>query len=124
MAKSPKGPSPARRKKDQKPKAPDIEPQAGFYFTVMRGRPGERVQVPIRRVIRQGTHDHGQGMVWTVEYDRLIEDKAIERTLTWIMYDHYHREWALAELVQQDAANRGKPIHAVTGRVPPLGAIP
>jgi len=80
-------------------------------------RPGERTK--IRRVVRQGTPEHGQDLVWCVEYEL-----GRERILTWIMYDQHRREWADARLVQDEALARGEPIYAAPSKVPPLGPIP
>jgi hypothetical protein len=130
-SRSPNRPAPARR--DPKETHPDhVEPKQGMTFVLQRFRSNKGVLTEERqkivRVIRQGDPNHGQELVWTVEYQIELEDTTgkiwKEKIIWWIMYDRFHREWADARLVQDDAAKRGEPIYAQPGREPPLGRIP
>ena len=119
---------PARRSADQEPKDPSVEPVAGFLYLREIGPQGQPLRSPIRRVVRQGTHDHGQGSVWTIEVERpaVAEDGRpyTAKALGCIMYDRHRREWADALIVLNEALKRGEPIHAVEGKTPPLGPVP
>jgi hypothetical protein len=129
-SRSPNRPAPLYRDKTAPPKPDSVEPKQGMEFVLQRYVVKNRVVIDrqkIRRVIRQGEQAHGQDQVWTVEYEIPGIDEydrpATIRIMTWVMYDHYHSEWADARLVQDEAAKRGAPIHAQPGRVPPLGRI-
>ena len=130
-SRSPNRPAPALRSKADPPKPDHIEPKQGMEFTLQRYRKdGAEVvdRAKIRRVIRQGTADHGQDLLWTIEYEVPGIDEndrpATIRIMTWIMYDTFRREWADARLVQDEASARGTPIHATPGKTPPLGPVP
>ena len=81
----------------------------------------------ITRVIRQGSQEHGQELLWTIEYQYEAIDstdrKVTLKLMWWIMYDRHRSEWADARLVQDEAAKRGQPIYATPGKEPPLGRI-
>lgn len=130
-SRNPNRPAPKRR--DPTEQHPDwVEPKVGTPFTLQRwkdaqGRPQSETQT-INRVVRQGTHEHGQGQVWTVEYWVTMEDTAgethVEKFIWWVMYDEHRREWADARLVQDEALARGEPIYAAPSKIPPLGPVP
>jgi hypothetical protein len=129
-SRSPNRPAPVIRTKHDPPRPDHIEPKVGMEFVLQRYTVKNRVVVErqkIKRVIRQGSQDHGQDQVWTIEYEVAGIDEydrpATVKIMWWIMYDHYHSEWADARLVQDEAAKRGKPIHAQPGKVPPVGRI-
>jgi len=121
--------APARR--DPNEIHPDkIEPKQGMEFVLERYRKDGRDVVErkkISRVIRQGNPDHGQDLVWTIEYQieaiDSADQKVVLKIMWWIMYDRHRQEWADARLVQDEAAKRGTPIYATPGKIPPLGRL-
>ena len=128
-SRSPNRPAPARR--DPNEVHPDrIEPKAGMDFVLQRYEKDRQMVVErqkIVRVIRQGTPEHGQELLWTIEYQVEAIDSCDQRVMlkipTWIMYDRYRSEWADARLVQDEALKRGQPIYATPGKEPPLGPV-
>lgn len=128
-SRNPNRPAPKRR--DPNERHPDwVEPKPGIEFVLQRYQKGRREVVErtkVRRVVRQGTPEHGQHMVWTVEYEvEGIDDwdrVATLRVITWVMYDSRRREWADARLVQDEALARGAPIYATPSKEPPFGRV-
>lgn len=128
-SRNPNRPAPKRRDPAQL-YSDKVEPKAGMEFVLERFRKDGRdviVRQKIVRVIRQGNPDHGQELLWTIEYQVEAIDSCDQHVMLkimwWIMYDRHRSEWADARLVQDEAAKRGTPIYATPGKEPPLGRI-